>query len=282
MKSQWSDDGYAALHDPLWYQFQFTELTQIMRQKDDKLFAELLNHVRTNSCTEEDLKLLESRTISPDSSDYPFESLHVYTTWKNVNKYNAKMMSSLPVTIYILKAIDDKIDTNSGVEVRYSNRASDTGGLLDELQLVAGCRVMLKYNIDVSYGLVNGATGKVLHIVLLANSVTTVMVDFDNQDIGRKAKQESHFKQDYPTAIPTSHVESRFNIGNRNAISAYRRQFPLVLAWATTIHNVQVLTTDKIVVSFQGAFSVGQAYVALSRVKKLNGLHSLDFDAKKI
>ena len=148
---EFPDDGYATLYDPLWYQFQFTELTQIMRQKDDKRFAELLNHVRTNSCTEEDLKLLESRTISPDSSDYPFESLHVYTTWKNVNKYNA-------------------------------NRASDTGGLLDELQLVAGCRVMLKYNIDVSDGLVNGATGKVLHIVLLANSVTTVLVEFDNQD----------------------------------------------------------------------------------------------------
>ena len=279
---EFPNDGYATLHDPLWYQFQFTELTQIMRQKDDKRFAELLNHVRTNSCTEEDLKLLESRTISPDSSDYPFESLHVYTTWKNVNKYNAKMMSTLPGTVYTLKAIDSKIDTNSGVEVRYSNRASDTGGLLDELQLVAGCRVMLKYNIDVSDGLVNGATGKVLHIVLLANSVTTILVEFDNQDIGRKAKQESQFKQDYPTAVPISRVESRFNIGNRNAISACRRQFPLVLAWATTIHNVQGLTTDKIVVSFQGAFSAGQAYVALSRVKKLNGLHILDFDAKKI
>ena len=74
-------------------------------------------------------------------------------------------------------------------------------GLLDELQLVAGCRVMLKYNIDVSDGLVNGATGKVLHIVLLANSVTTILVEFDNQEIGRRAKQESHFKQDYPTAV---------------------------------------------------------------------------------
>ena len=276
------NDGYAALHDPLWYQFKFTELTQIMRQKDDKHFAEFLNRVRTNSCTEEDIKLLESRVISADSSDYPFESLHVYTTWKNVNKYNAKMMGKLQGPVYTLKSIDTKIDTNSGVEVRFSNRASDTGGLLDELQLVAGCRVMLKYNIDVSDGLVNGATGKVLHIVFLANSVTTILVEFDNQEIGRRAKQESHFKQDYPTAVPISRVESRFNIGNRNAISACRRQFPLVLAWATTIHKVQGLTTDNIVVSFQGAFSAGQAYVALSRVKNLNGLHILDFDPKTI
>ena len=135
-------------------------------------------------------------------------------------------MSTLPGTLYTLKAIDSKIDTNSGVEVRYSNRASDTGGLLDELQLVAGCRVMLKYNIDVSDGLVNGATGKVLHIVLLANSVTTILVEFDNQDIGRKAKQESHFKQDYPTAVPIScsnisiqHCKSQCHFCLQKAIS---------------------------------------------------------------
>ena len=62
-----------------------------------------------------------------------------------------------------------------------------------------------------------------------------------------------------------------------------RLQYPITLAWATTIHKVQGLTLDEIVVDMRGGrFSPGQAHVAFSRLKSLQGLHILNFNAASI
>ena len=60
-------------------------------------------------------------------------------------------------------------------------------------------------------------------------------------------------------------------------------QFPLTLAWATAIHKVQGLTLDEIVVDMKGGrFSPGQAYVAFSRVRTMDGLQMFNINAKAI
>lgn len=61
-----------------------------------------------------------------------------------------------------------------------------------------------------------------------------------------------------------------------------KTQFPLNLAFACTIHKTQGITTDKIVVSFDGPFRPGQAYVALSRCKDIDGICLTSFDKTKI
>ena len=276
------NDSYAQLADPLWYQFQLAELTQVMRQKDDAKFAELLNHVRTATCSEQHLATLKSREIKENSLNYPTNSLHVYSLHKLVDKHNEKMLNKIQQYVYTIKAIDSKKDRNTGLDIEMPEKSSDTGGLESELKIAVGCRVMLVSNVDVSDGLSNGVTGTVSHIVVLADTVVTVLVEFDNPKVGIKAKRLSHYRDNHPNAVPVTRHEIGFDIGKRKCVNATRRQFPLKLCWASTIHKVQGLTTESIVVSFEGRFFAGQAYVALSRVKTLKGLYILNFDEKKI
>ena len=48
-----------------------------MRQKDDQQFTELLNRLRTSSQTDEDIKFINSRYISPSAENYPLDALHI-------------------------------------------------------------------------------------------------------------------------------------------------------------------------------------------------------------
>ena len=143
---------------------------------------------------------------------------------------------------------------------------------------------MLTTNVDVSDGLVNGARGEIVHIVSNSNNeVTTVLVKFDNEQVGVKTKQSSQYHTTYSNAVPLSKIEVVFLAKGKRGAEITRLQFPLTLAWATTIHKVQGLTLDKIVVDMKGKrFSSGQIYVALSRVKCLSGLHIVNFDSNAI
>ena len=143
---------------------------------------------------------------------------------------------------------------------------------------------MLTTNVDVSDGLVNGARGHIVHIVTdSSGEVSTVLVKFDNEQVGLGASQSSQYRGTHPNAVPLSKLEVVFLAKGKRGAEITRLQFPLTLAWATTIHKVQGLTLDAIVVDMKGArFNPGQMYVALSRVKSLTGLHIVNYNPKAI
>ena len=157
---------------------------------------------------------------------------------------------------------------------------ANTGSLVSGLHLAVGAKVMLTVNVDVSDGLVNGARGTVEAIIRTANEVSLLLVKFDHSRVGATAIAKSH---QHPGAVPISRHEAVFSIGRNKTAEVSRRQFPLVLTWATTIHNIQGLTLNQIVVDMKGhAFSAGQAYVAFSRVKSLEGLFIKNFNPTSI
>ena len=130
-----------------------------------------------------------------------------------------------------------------------------TAGLEAVLQIAVGAHVMLRRNVDTSKGLVNGALGTVISI-----KAHHISVHFDNMS----------------DVYDVENVKSRFMVMKN--IYVFRKQFPLILAFAVTIHKCQGLSLDCAMMDLSDqVFSPGMAYVALSRVKRLENVHLIAF-----
>ena len=145
-------DPYALLHEPLWNTFSLAELTTVMRQKEDKHFVDILNRVRTGSCTVSDIQILKSRQVKKGDASL-LEKLHVFPKNDDVSEHNIMKLSHLETKKYSIHAIDSKKDRNTGqLEAIMPQKRSDTSGLTNVLDIAVGARVMLTYNINTSDG----------------------------------------------------------------------------------------------------------------------------------
>ena len=286
-------DPMARLHGSgsIWKDaFCLAELDEIMRQKNDRSFAELLCRVRTGQSTDEDIETLKSREIDVDDPNYPGDILHVFAYNVAVNSHNKKKLNTIAskdqqITIH---SFEDGKDSTGLIDLTKMNKQktrNETGGLERELIVAVGARVMMTMNVDTADGLVNGVTGEVVAIKQNdADKVTVILVKFDNIKVGQRAIESSQWKMQYPNAVPVSRHQSRYDKANKKGGTTAIVQFPLTLAWAVTIHKCQGLTMDQIVVSLKGGskLNCGQAYVAFSRVKSLSGLYIINFDESAI
>ena len=187
------------------------------------------------------------------------------------------MLQKLTTRKHIIRSSDITKDRNTG-QVKISlegKKRTDTGGLSGTWTVAENAFIRLTSNIDVTDGLANGVRGIIKSIITNdEESVTDILVQFDDKNVGKKAKSSSQYKSQHPDAVPIYRHGVPFQHKN---ITIFRSQFPLVLAWASTIHSVQGLTVDRIVVDLSKIFAAGQAYVALSQVKTLEGLQILNY-----
>jgi ATP-dependent DNA helicase PIF1 len=136
--------------------------------------------------------------------------------------------------------------------------------------LKKGAQVMLIFNLDIEAGLVNGSRGIVAGFI----------------ESGDKLPNGKRIERKFPVVkfkngvVRTMYYNSWDNLEH---IGLSVSQIPLTLSFCNTIHKMQGQTTDIIDVDIgSGIFECGQTYVALSRVKTLEGLFISDFEPDKI
>ena len=221
------------------------ELKNVYRQTD-RHFIDILNHARDCTLTSQDISDLNARYI-PGFSPKPEDGyIRLMTHNRQVDYVNETELEKLDSKPYTFVA---------AVTGTFPEESYPTA---DSLILKKGAQVMFIKN-DLERRFINGTLGEVRSIdknsiaVRLAESGTII-------DVEPVEWQNIRYQFDEESKEISSKQIGRF------------KQYPLKAAWAITVHKSQGLTFDKAIIDVHAAFSPGQAYVALSRCRTLDGL----------
>ena len=310
--------GIAALGHNIWKEsVTFTELTQIVRSKDDKDFTGICHRLRVGKHSKEDVTVLKNRIV--DKKPMPHEimdSMVIYPTNKQCAKHNDDCINELRKTSLVTtitatdrfanEAFNRSIpslctgvtyDKMSKKPQEYTtDDVNKTAGLPTSLQLAPGARVMVRVNIDTPDKLVNGVIGTVHSIDLkvhakikdgqcTARDIRQVNVLFDDRNVGKSIQHRCDrycSKSCNKTGtVPIKAVEKEFLSKKNNRTWLKRYQLPLVLSWACTVHKVQGLTLDKAFI-YMARASKGHSWnpgMAYTAISRLTSLAELYFIA---
>ena len=247
-------------------------LLENFRQKNDITFISLLNRIRNGTFTDDDITILNSRKISTltDDDNIDINSIvHLVSSNKKAQLINESQLDKLKtpkvkyISTYTSSGKDKDVKELLIKELQFQFNQKG----INELVLKKGCRVMLIKNLDVSRGLVNGALGTIKSFVQDQSTGQQIpVVLFDNNN-------ENCIEEIIPG------VSWELEIDNCKGVAS---QIPLMLAYSVTIHKSQSLSLDSAVLDLEDCFCDHQIYVALSRLRSLNGLYLRSFNPKKI
>ena len=282
--------GMISTNLDLFSHFEYEELTINQRQKNDinAEFKACLMRIRIGTVSSSDIDLLLSRRI-PICEQNPLESLVKFyndlaeggdfpvcllPTRSMVREFNDAILSSRSCNkIEDIPAIDELQcnfnDMKPIAKKKFAQMDMDdreTAGLESHLRVSIGTRVMLRRNLNTAKKLVNGSTGTITHFKYHQDGqVHQIVIQFDGitdpVEIAREKSKIRIFEHAY----------------------LYREQFPLMCAFAMTIHKSQGLSLKCVMADLgDRIFSKGQIYVALSRVQTLSGLHLININFNNI
>ena len=253
-------EGATALAPNSWKDhFKIYELVDIMRQKDDLKFAQLLNRLRLNVLTEEDKDDLRKRVVDHNSSEYPRDAVHLFAEKEGMYKHNENIMNGIDGEEVDIPCHDTVASANISPKkaIELISELPDDPEKTANMETVLTVKVGMKYsvsvNVNVEDGLANGATGKVKFIeykIEGSNRSSIIWMKFNDPQIG-KATREKYFQRGFYNSniqrdwTPIFEVERTFLYKHK----MYQRiQFPLRPAAAKTVHKGQGITEDEVVV----------------------------------
>jgi ATP-dependent exoDNAse (exonuclease V) alpha subunit len=229
---------------------KYIELKKHYRQKEQE-FIDLLNAIRNNSILDSQIGQLNSR-VDPAFEPRPGEHYVTLTpTNRLADHINSMRLNSIQKPTRIFKA---------HISSDFDKRIHPAP---ESLELKEGAQVMMLNN-DRHKRWVNGSMGEIVGMEGPAGWEGVITVRLLE---GYEAKVEPHtwdvFRFSYD--VPSRKLVSK-NIGSF-------MQYPMMLAWAVTIHKSQGKTFDRVVIDLgSGTFAHGQLYVALSRCTTMGGV----------
>lgn len=228
---------------------EFIELQKVYRQKDES-FIDLLNKIRNNTVTDDDIMRLNMRVMpdfKPSGDDF-----YIYLTTTNDLADNINMER--------LREIKDKECRFEGfIDGDFPPNDLPTNHLL---MLKKGAQVMLLNND--SYGRwVNGSIGRIADFVREDDGdiILVQLADGEVVEVTPFRWDMFEYVYDEKAGRLSSKITGSFT------------QYPIRLSWAVTIHKGQGKTFDKVIIDLgRGTFAHGQVYVALSRCTSFDGI----------
>ncbi|HKL02056.1 MAG TPA: AAA family ATPase, partial [Cryomorphaceae bacterium] len=224
--------------------FVYIELDKVFRQSDDT-FINVLNNLRSNTCTQADIDTLNKRYVSAD--EYPENTVTLTTHNNQANAINRESLEALDTKTYKYKA---QI-TGDFPENIYP--------LPETLELKIGAQIMFVKNDT------NGSrfyNGKLAKVIALKDDSIRVKMSGEETEMNLETMEWSNIKY-------TLNADKQLE---EETVGTFE-QYPVKLAWAITVHKSQGLTFDRAIIDVGRAFAPGQIYVALSRLRSLEGLY---------